>query len=125
VGGAGAADQNPDVTTVQRRCDRDARLTGDETFFETLFAGSTVSFADIRAKAEKGEAITPMPLTAKVAVNIDNTYEVVSEQITHNVVGVIEGTDRVLKDTYVLFGAHLDHVGYSQTGTGRGAGTDA
>jgi len=27
-------------------------------------------------------------------------------------------------DTYVLVGAHLDHVGYSQTGTGRGSGTD-
>src|SRR6185295_6249589 len=29
------------------------------------------------------------------------------------------------KDTYVMFGAHLDHVGYSQTGAGRGGGTDA
>jgi hypothetical protein len=34
------------------------------------------------------------------------------------VAGLIEGTDPQLKSTYVLFGAHLDHVGYSQTGGG-------
>ena len=31
---------------------------------------------------------------------------------------MIEGTDPKLKDTYVMFGAHLDHIGYSQTGGG-------
>jgi hypothetical protein len=66
-----------------------------------------------------------MSLPAKVTINIDNTFEVISEQITHNVVGMVEGTDPALKDTYVLVGAHLDHVGYSQTGGGRGSGTDA
>jgi hypothetical protein len=124
LGARGA--QTPDVTTVQRV---DSIVTpnfaGDETFFETLFAGSPTTFTDIRAKAEKGEAIAPMSLSAKVAINIDNTFDVVSEQITHNVVGMVEGTDPTLKSTYVLLGAHLDHVGYSQTGTGRGAGTDA
>jgi hypothetical protein len=43
---------------------------------------------------------------------------VINEQISHNVVGMIEGSDPVLKDTYVMFGAHLDHIGYSQTGAG-------
>lgn len=123
--GARGGPQTPDLTTVQRA---DAivtpSFTGDETFFEALFGGSTMSFADVRAKAEKGEPIAPMTLPGKVTVNIDNTYDLVNEQITHNVVGMVEGTDRVLKDTYVLFGAHLDHIGYSQTGTGRGAGSD-
>jgi hypothetical protein len=35
-----------------------------------------------------------------------------------NVVGMVEGSDPRLKDTYVMIGAHLDHVGYSQTGGG-------
>jgi hypothetical protein len=117
--------QAPDITTVQRVDFLvTPSFTGDETFFETLFAGSGVTFADIRAKAERGEAIAPMPLPAKVTLNIDNTFDVISEQITHNVVGMVEGTDPALKGTYVLFGAHLDHVGYSQTGGGRGSGTD-
>jgi hypothetical protein len=50
---------------------------------------------------------------------------VVSQQVTHNVVGVIEGTDRRLKDTFVVIGAHLDHVGYSQTGASRDRGPTA
>jgi hypothetical protein len=125
-GAAGARGaQTPDVTTVQRVDSIvTPNFTGDETFFETLFAGNPVTFADIRAKAERGETIAAMALSAKVTINIDNTFEVISEQITHNVVGMVEGTDPALKDTYVLVGAHLDHVGYSQTGTGRGSGTD-
>jgi hypothetical protein len=30
---------------------------------------------------------------------------------TYNVVGMIEGSDPVLKDEYLIFGAHLDHLG--------------
>ena len=126
AGGRGAAPATPDFTTVQRL---DApvmpQLTGDETFFDALFSGGSMTFADVRAKAAKGEPLPPASLPAKVTVTIDNTYEVVSEQITHNVVGLIEGVDPKLRSTYVLVGAHLDHVGYSQTGAARGAGTDA
>jgi hypothetical protein len=100
------------------------QFSGDETFYEALFAGSGTTFAEIRARVDRGEPMPPMTLPAKVTVNIDNGYEVQSQQITHNVVGIVEGTDPVLKDTYVLFGAHLDHVGYAPTGTGRGGATD-
>jgi hypothetical protein len=34
-----------------------------------------------------------------------------SEATTYNVVGKIEGSDSVLKDEYLIFGAHLDHLG--------------
>ena len=47
----------------------------------------------------------------------------VSQQLAHNVVGMIEGSDPKLKDTYVMYGAHLDHNGYSQAGTGNRAAT--
>jgi hypothetical protein len=125
-GQGGRGNPAPDVTTVER-VDRiiTPNFSGDSTFFEALFAGGPVSFADIRARAEKGEPLSPMSLPVKVTVTIDNTFEVVNEQITHNVVGMVEGTDPVLKDTYVLIGAHLDHAGYSQTGAGRGGATNA
>jgi hypothetical protein len=117
--------QTPDLTSVLRVDSIvTPNFTADETFFETLFAGSPATFADVRAKTERGEPIAPMSLPAKVTINIDNTYDVINEQITHNVVGMVEGTDPALKGTYVLVGAHLDHVGYSQTGAGRGGGTD-
>jgi hypothetical protein len=124
--GRGAQPAAPaDITTVQRVDGMvTPQFTGDETFFEALFEGSPVKFAEILAAARRGDLVAPVTLPAKVTINIDNTFVVISEQISHNVVGMIEGTDPVLKDTYVMFGAHLDHIGYSQTGTGRGAGTD-
>ena len=52
--------QAADVTTVQRVDSLvTPSFTADETFFETLFNGSPMSFADIRAKAEKGEPLAP------------------------------------------------------------------
>ena len=123
---AGQRAAGPDLTTVQRVDGIvTPQFTGDETFFDALFAGGPVKFSDIKAKAEKGEPIPPMSWPAKITIDIDNTYTAVSEQISHNVVGVIEGSDPALKDTYVLFGAHLDHIGYSQTGGGRAGSPDA
>ena len=126
-GGRGAqAAATADVTTVTRIDTLVPPVfTGDDTFFDALFAKSGTTFAEIKAKAEKGEALQPMSIAAKVTVAIDHTYEVISQQVTHNVVGMVEGTDRTLKETYILFGAHLDHVGYSQTGAGRGSAANA
>jgi hypothetical protein len=108
-----------DLTTVQRVDNLIApQFTADETFFAALFGGSA-PFADIKAKAEKGEPIPAMSLPGRVTINIDNAYETISQQLSHNVIGMIEGADPVLKDTYIMFGAHLDHIGYSQTGGGR------
>ena len=45
--------------------------------------------------------------------NIDEEYDVVRTELTQNVVGIVEGRDPQLKSTYVAFGAHYDHVGYS------------
>jgi Zn-dependent M28 family amino/carboxypeptidase len=39
---------------------------------------------------------------------------VVRTRFTRNVVGIVEGADAKLKDTYVAFGAHYDHVGYAE-----------
>jgi hypothetical protein len=115
-GGRGALPP-ADITTVARVDSIvTPQFTGDETFFDALFSGTPVKFADLKAKAEKGEPISPVSLPAKVTITIDNTFEVVSQQLTRNVVGMVEGSDPKLKDTYVLFGAHLDHIGYSQTG---------
>jgi peptidase M28-like protein len=53
--------------------------------------------------------------------NVDADYTIVRTQLTHNVVAIIPGSDAKLKDEYVAFGAHYDHIGYVQTpGGGRG-----
>src|SRR4029450_2231567 len=90
------------------------QFTGDETFFEALFAGGPVNFSDLKARADKGEVLTPLAMAnLKVTINIANTSAPVYPQLSRNVVGMIEGSDPKLKDTYVMYGAHLDHVGYS------------
>ncbi len=114
AGRAGQAAAAPDITTVLRVDGIvPPQITGDDTFYDFLFSGSSMKFADVKARAENGENLTPVTMpNAKVTVNIDNTYDVISTQLSKNVVGMIEGTDPKLKDTYVLFGSHLDHVGY-------------
>lgn len=45
-------------------------------------------------------------------VTLDLEMEVLEEEFTtHNVVGMVEGSDPELKDEYVTVGAHLDHDG--------------
>jgi hypothetical protein len=124
-GGAAAANALPasDFTTAER-VDRPVApvITGDEEFFRALFAGAATAFDDLRARADKGEALEPFTLTGvELTIRIDNSYELVSTEMSKNVVGVVEGTDSRLKDTYVFFGAHLDHEGYRYAPTGRGA----
>ena len=116
--GRGATPIPSDLTTVQNvQLPVTPNFTGDETFFEFLLSASPTKFADLKAMAGKG-TMTPFAVNAAVTVNVDNTFEVVSQQLAHNVVGMIEGSDPNLKDTYVMYGAHLDHNGYSQAGAG-------
>ena len=55
-----------------------------------------------------------------ISFNIDADYSIVRTQLTHNVVATIEGSDPRLRDTYVAFGAHYDHVGYAEGEVTRG-----
>ena len=112
AGGRGAAPAvQADLTTVQRLDAPVAPIvSADDAFYEFVFGADR--FKEWRARAEKGETLTPTSVRAKVTINIDNVYEVVSTQLSKNVVGMVEGSDAKLKDTYVMFGSHLDHVGY-------------
>jgi len=86
---------------------------GGEKFFE----GSGHTFAEIMKAAAANEALPSFPLTgslqAKVAVTT-GTAE------APNVVGILPGSDPKLKDEYVVFSSHLDHLG-----TGRAVNGDS
>ncbi|HJR60634.1 MAG TPA: M20/M25/M40 family metallo-hydrolase, partial [Vicinamibacterales bacterium] len=116
--GRGAAQvDNGDFTTVQRY---DAlvtpQLTAQDAFFEFLFSGSDVTYAQLAEKAAKREPLPRFPLKGvKLTINVDADYQVVRTRLTSNVVGIVEGTDAKLKDTYVAFGAHYDHNGVRET----------
>jgi len=115
--GPGAAtnpETAPHFTTAQRYENPVApSATAQDDFFEFLFSGSDVKYAELKERAAKREALPAFALkNAKMTFNVDPVYTVVRTQLTRNVVGVVEGSDRKLKDTYVVYGAHYDHTGY-------------
>ena len=90
------------------------QLTAQDDFFEFLFSGSDVKYAELKEKAAKREPLPRFALKgAKVTVDVDVAYEVVRTRLTNNVVGIVEGSDPVLKETYVAYGAHYDHNGFN------------
>lgn len=123
---AAAQQVNPDFTTVQRYdLPVPPNVTAQDAFFDFLFSGSGSTWADIKARASKGEPLPPFTLKgASITFNVDADYAVVRTQLTRNVVGIVEGSDPVLKDTYVVLGAHYDHVGYRPTGPPEGGGAN-
>ena len=78
---------------------------------EKFFAGTGHTFKDILARAEAGK---PLP-TFELPASLRATVAVASEDVeSPNVVGLLPGTDPVLKDEYVVLSAHLDHVGIGE-----------
>jgi hypothetical protein len=124
AGGRGGGNQ-PDFTTAQRLdLPQPPSITADDEFFEFLFSGSDMTYADLKQRADGQAALPPFTLKGiSLTFNIDAEYTAVNTRYTRNVVGIVEGSDPVLKNTYVAFGAHYDHVGYTQ-GMLNGGATD-
>ena len=78
---------------------------------ERLFEGSGHTFAEILALSNDGKVLPRfvLPLSARVRVAIHATT-----LQSDNVIGVLPGTDPVLKNEYVVISAHLDHVGVGE-----------
>lgn len=75
-----------------------------------LFQGEKFSAANLFNKVATGEAFEAFDLKPEKRVGIK--VGVRSTDIhTQNVVGILEGSDPVLKNEYVAVGAHYDHVG--------------
>jgi Peptidase family M28 len=90
-------------------------VSAQDEFLEFLFSGSDVKYSELKEKAARREPLPTFTLkNARITFNLDADYTVVRTQFTRNVVGIVEGTDPALKDTYVAFGAHYDHVGYAE-----------
>ena len=125
AGNAGRGGQIPaaDFTTVQRLdTPLPPNVTADDRFFEFLFSRAPAPYDDLKKKAEAREALPSFALTGvSLTFNVDADYEVVRTQLTDNVVAIVEGSDARLRNTYVAFGAHYDHVGYAE---GEVSGTD-
>ena len=122
--GRGGAVDDGDFTTVERFDGKvPPAVTAEDAFFEFLFSGSPVKYAELKEKAAKQEPLPPFLLSGvKITFNVDADYTIVRTRLTHNVVGIVEGSDPKLRDTYVAYGAHYDHTGYREGVVGAGRG---
>ncbi len=59
------------------------------------------------------------PSEYKLNSKISGTTELIQHKVTtQNIVGYLEGTDAILKNEYIVIGAHYDHLGFGGEGSG-------
>ncbi len=78
-----------------------------------LFAGALTAWDDVIAAAEaEGGAVPSFDLPLTISITQRSVHDEVKSS---NVIGMIQGTDPVLKDEVIVISAHLDHIGISKT----------
>ena len=74
---------------------------------ETLLSASGLDLKNVYATVSRKQTLKPRKtdITVKMAVSLQLT-----RTTTQNVAGILEGTDPSLKNEYVVFSAHYDHL---------------
>lgn len=92
--------------------DKNAGRVGVESWItlgraKELFAAAGQDFDALKKQAVTKE-FKPVPLNAKATFHVKNTLRTIDSQ---NVVAKLEGSDPTLKNEYVVYSAHWDHLG--------------
>ena len=72
-----------------------------------IFENSKYTFDDVLKMEEEGKLIS-FPLETRISFNGEFKQR---DFIASNIVGLVEGSDENLKDSYVIVSAHYDHLG--------------
>ena len=75
---------------------------------EMLFEGSGHSFGEMVSRLGTAEPLPRFPLAVKVRTRVAFSR---GRARCHNLVGLLSGSDPVLRKEYVVLSAHLDHLG--------------
>src|ERR1043166_6108698 len=100
--------ENFDTQNANKNADRakiEAWMTLDKA--KELFSAAGQDF-DALKKAAVTKDFKPVPLNAKATFSLNNSLRTIDSQ---NVVAKLEGSDPNLKDEYVIYTAHWDHLG--------------
>lgn len=81
-----------------------------ETVVKDLFAGTEKTHKDVLSTIKS--TLTPQSFRTRKTFLIENYTEHHKSGTGYNVLGLIEGTDPLLKDEVIIIGANLDHVGF-------------
>jgi len=117
VAGRGGAALNgptyrvPKLSSTQA-CPSVPALTAQLSMANAIFQGEKMNGSQIFYGAGSGTKQDSFELNAakKISVKISTKSE---KNHGENVVGIVEGSDPVLKNEYVVISAHLDHIGFS------------
>ena len=81
---------------------------------EAILKSSGLSLREVRRMAAEDSTFPPMNLDPVTVTITERTVR--EERHAENVVGMIEGSDPVLKNDVVVFSAHFDHLGVGADG---------
>ena len=97
-----------DVVTKNKNMDRSA-IEGWVTLdvAKRIFEMAGQNFDDLKKKALSKD-FQPVPLGLKASGGVKNTIRTIDSQ---NVVAKVEGSDPTLKNEYVVYSSHWDHLG--------------
>jgi Zn-dependent M28 family amino/carboxypeptidase len=95
-------------------CTSVPNVTAGMAFTSSIFQGEKATAADVFYKSGSNTKMDSFELTADKRVSI---HVSVHSEDGHgeNVVAMLEGSDPVLKNEYVIMSAHLDHIGLTAT----------
>ncbi|WP_408640339.1 M28 family metallopeptidase [Salinimonas chungwhensis] len=77
-----------------------------------LFDNAEMSLDEIYAMLEKDETPPGFAIPGEISLQKQSKH---SQITSPNVVAAVEGSDPELKDEYVVFSAHSDHIGFAKT----------
>jgi hypothetical protein len=97
---------NPDIDYVQ---DFMVAQVGD-TVVTDIFAGTGKTHEQIKKSIQ--DNLQPQSFLTQKSFTIANFTEHHRNGVGYNVLGMIEGTDLLLKDQVIILGANLDHCGF-------------
>jgi Zn-dependent M28 family amino/carboxypeptidase len=103
------------ITTERLDSSQPPQVSASDEVLAFIFSASGLNYEEIKARAALLEDLAPATIKGvKLTFNLDADYRVTNTRTTQNVVGFIDGSDPQLKNTYVAFGAHYDHLGIDE-----------
>lgn len=77
---------------------------------QSLLEGAGLSLSEVVTQLRAGKPFS-RDLPLQVEMRVESKHQ---EVISHNIVGILPGSDPVLKQEYVVYASHLDHLGISR-----------
>lgn len=95
-------------TTLGDAAGQQLAVTFSAEHAERLFEGSGHTFAELLALADARQALPHFALATSIRARVAIERRAIE---SHNVVGLLRGSDPALSGEYVVLTAHLDHLG--------------